>query len=356
MRLAFFSLLLVLWSGLAFAQDQAATPPTEAPPDDTRRVLIIGDQLAGGMGSGLARMAQGAGEPVLVTNRFNESSGLARPEIYDWAAAIPKMIEGKNFTSALVLMGLNDRRDMRDANGAMLKFGTPEWDTLYKTRIDAVIDALAGQNIQVLWMGEPPMGDPALDADMQNVTALIKERVEAKGAGFVDLRTPFLGPNGGYAQRGPDDTGADRQLRESDGVTFMKVGNNRLGQAALQALKSGPAPPASPVVATPDVTAPAAPAQTPPAQTAAVPTPPAAPVDDQGPIFGQEGDDNAVASTGSKDINAAVEKEKAIKKAASESIIGVAAAKGSSAEALFTKGIAPPPPTGRFDDFTAATP
>ncbi len=327
-------LLVALWGGNAHAQDQPV-----AAPDTSRRVLIIGDQLAGGMGAGLTRMVEND-DSIQVTNRFNETSGLARPEIYDWAAAIPKMAEGKNFTTAFVLIGFNDRREMRDGD-KVLKFGSPEWDVLYKTRVDSVIDALNVQHIQVFWMGEPPVGDPSMDADLQNITALQKERVIAKGASFIELRTPFANAQGGYTDRGQDDAGVERRLREADGVTFFKQGNNRMGQIALAAIKSG-AP------ATVTVAAPAAVAAAP------VIAPPLAPtIDDQGPLFGQEGIEVANSTQASSEIAVAVAQDKAVKQAAAESSIGIAAAKGSAADALFTTGLSAPAPAGRFDDFTA---
>ena len=331
MRKFILAMILLASPHLALAQDvtQNATP-------DVKQVLIVGDQLAGGMGAGLSRMAQDQGN-IQVINRFNESSGLARPEIYDWAAAIPKMTDGKNINVALVLMGLNDRRDIR-LGDKFLKFGSPEWNALYQKRVDDVIDALTAQNIQVLWMGEPPMSDPALDADMQNLTAIVQSRVTAKGAGFIDLRTPFLNPQGGYTDHGPDDTGVDKRLRESDGVTFLRLGNNRLGQIALAALNSSAVP---------------AGAAQPMANTPTSPMATVAPVDN-GPIFGQEGmeDLNAAAAQGSTALSAAVEHDKVVKAAEAASSIGIGAAPGSNAEALFTKGLVGPAPAGRFDDFT----
>ena len=331
-------LVTLMFIGLpSFALAQEAAP-------DVRRILIVGDQLAGGMGAGLSRMAEGDGT-IQVINRFNESSGLARPEIYDWAAAIPKMAEGKNISAAFVLMGLNDRRDIRTGD-KVFKFGSPEWNVLYQQRVDALIDVLAAQHIQVLWMGEPPMGDPALDADMQNLTAMIQARVAAKGAGFVDLRAPFLNAQGGYSDRGPDDTGADRRLRESDGVTFFKMGNNRLGQIALAAVKSGVTAPAVAAVA------PLAPSLSPPLATPLVGADPLPKPENTGPIFGQEGMDSVNAAQGSKALSAAVEQDKAVKAAQAASTIGIGAAKGSNAEALFTKGLEGAAPAGRFDDFS----
>ncbi len=295
--------------------------------------------MAGGMGAGLTRMAENDAT-IEVVNRFNETSGLARPEVYDWAAAIPKIVEGKNFSSAFVLIGFNDRRELRDGDKT-LKFGTPDWDALYKKRVEALLDVLAAQHIQVFWMGEPPVGDPAMDADLQNITSLQKDRVAAKGANFIELRTPFVNAQGGYTDRGADETGTERRIRESDGVTFFKQGNNRLGQIALAALKSGAVPVAQPAAAA--------------ATTAevAVSVPAAtAPIEDQGPIFAQEGVDTAAAALGSKDLAAGIEQDKVVREAAAASSIGVGAAKGSNAEALFTTGLAVAPPAGRFDDFT----
>ena len=345
------ALILVVLGGLchgfAMAQDQtpllgsqATDPQLGADPAQTelRRILVVGDQMAGGMGAGLTRMA-GGDDTIEVVNRFNESSGLTRPEIYDWVAAIPKMAEGKNFAAAFVLIGLNDRRDMRMGD-QVLPFGSAEWKALYAQHVDAMLDALRAQNIKVFWMGEPPMGDAGLDNDMQMLTGLIKERVAAKGENFIDLRAPFLGTDGKYTERGVDDTGADRRLRESDGITFFKMGNNRLGQIALAALMGVAAP-------SPDAVAPNAPDVIGP--LAAVPPDSA----DQGTIFGQQGLDGTVVAHGSAEVAAAVAVDAASKDAAKASVIGVAAAKGSSAEALFTTGLAGAAPVGRFDDFTA---
>jgi hypothetical protein len=164
---------------------------------------------------------------------------------------------------------------------------------------------------------------------------LQKERVLAKGALFVDLRAPFLGADGNYTDRGADETGADKRLRQSDGYTFLKVGNNRLGQIALAALQGSPVP--SPNAAGGDAGTPMA------AQQPA----------DEGAVFGQfdaNGDEVAQASS---ELKAAVDANQIAAVAAASSSIGVAAKAGTSADTLFTTGLAPKAPPGRFDDATA---
>ena len=60
-----------------------ATPDGFGGADGIYRILVVGDSLAGGLGAGMARVVQDDPRYEIV-NRFNELSGLARPEFYDW--------------------------------------------------------------------------------------------------------------------------------------------------------------------------------------------------------------------------------------------------------------------------------
>jgi len=316
----------------ATAQDPALQDQATQPVAQGFKVLIVGDALAGGMGAGLDRMAAAGNVTVRVVNRFNESSGLARPEIFDWVSAVGTIVPGKDFTTAIVLIGSNDRRDIRTASDT-LAFNSPEWVAQYKARVDALLDALKAENLNVIWMGAPPMGEAAYDADMQTITAIQKQEVLAKGAQFVDLRTPLLGPDGAYTDRGPDETGADRKLRQNDGYTFLKVGNNRLGQIALAALEGSP------------ILAPA------PVDGSGTPVAAQPPADD-GPVFGQSDANGMEVAQNGNELKAAVDANQLAAVAAASSSIGVAAKPGSSADKLFTIGLADKAPAGRFDDAT----
>lgn len=291
-------------------------------PATTTRVLVIGDAMAGGLGAGITRMAQGDSSFQIV-NRFNESSAITRPEVYNWATAVPKIMDGKDFNAVVVLIGLNDRQDIRSASGR-LKFNTPEWIAAYQTNTDAIVSALMAQNVKVFWLGEPPMGDAAYDADMKLVTALQKARVVAKGATFIDTRPALANPDGSYMEFGPDDTGEVRKLRQRDGVTFLKQGNNKFGQFVLAAIKAG------------GVDSPA---------VVETPTPialgPALGVQIPGPVFGQLDANGKEMLHDSADM---------ITLTANESLPDIA--RSPAAETLFTVGNSDVAPAGRFDDFS----
>lgn len=360
----------VFFAGIAVAQKEplmgseaSPLPPvvvgqaqTTAPgfggEDGIYRILVIGDGLAGGLGNGMMRMAE-ADPGFEILNRFNESSGLARPEVYDWAAAIPKIVENAPVDAIVVLVGLNDRQGIRDGNFRYV-FKTPDWEKAYVASTDRVLAAAKQSGAKIFWISLPPMENQVFDGDMQYLNTLHRTSVAAVGGHYVDVRPFFLGPNGAYVDRGPDDTGAERKLRERDGVKFMKVGNNRFGQLVLGSIKTleaGTAPPAAVADAAPAVVA-ALPAPTQPA--AETITIVAAP-----PSFGQTGLDgeditfraDAVQPNVKLPVSVA-QKTAAQGQPTGAQTLGIQAQPGSRAQQLFEKGISGPAPVGRFDDFS----
>ena len=192
--------------------------------------LVIGDALGGGLGAGLSRMAEP--EPRFeIVNRFQETSGIARPEVYDWAASLPKIMEGKEFNAVVVLLGANDRQAIREGDFRLV-FNTPEWKAAYEARIDELLDVLNAAGVKVFWVAIPPMGDAKYEADMKIVAALQKQEVLGKGQVYVDLRSAFLTPDGEYTDKGPDDTGEVRQAALPGWRRFFQAGQQSLRPAS----------------------------------------------------------------------------------------------------------------------------
>jgi hypothetical protein len=297
-------------------------------------LLVVGDALAGGLWAGMSRRAEL--QPGLeIASRLKEESGVARPEVYDWAAALPVILEGNDFDGVVVLLGANDRQEIRQGE-VRIQFGTPEWAAAYSARVGRIIDAIAAAGLPVYWVAPPPMGDFRYDADVRIIADLQKARVEAKNARFIDVRSAFLTPAGAYTDRGIDDTGAIRKLRASDGVNFFKAGNNRFGQLVLAAIaeRAIPAPGKADVevASKPDAG------------------------DDTIPAFGQENVDGTNVEF-RPDVTAA-----SASLASGSTAADVAMSKrpipmpGSSAEKLFTSGESPVAKLGRIDDFSYSPP
>lgn len=334
--------------------------------DGLFRILVIGDDLAGGFGAGVSRMIEGD-DRFEVVNRFNEASGLARPELYDWSQATPKILATKEFDALLVHVGVNDRQPMRNATGRF-EFRSKEWEAAYRQQVEALIAAAKASNATLYWLALPPMENASFDADMQYLNGIYRSVVTAKGGVFLDIRRSLAGPDGRYVDRGADETGSDRKLRARDGVAFLKQGNNRVGQLILAAIKAevakGSEPPEQDnIVVSLDAVAP----QVVPvsvenldAENGVVQIS----IDTGVPQFGQQGlEGEAIAFTPAVEDKATLPQAKPEATAVAEAATPVPVRKvimaqsGSKAEMLFTQGLSPDPVNGRFDDFgTVAAP
>jgi uncharacterized protein len=364
---AFFVFFLAMVCGLAVTQAQnandlplmgseadpgqlSASVQTDAPvelstgiggSDNVFRILVVGDALAGGFGAGVTRTLEG--DPLFeVANRFNESSGLARPEIYDWSLAAPKILTTREFDAVLVHVGVNDRQPIRTGD-KRLSFKSSEWEAAYRQQVNALLGGLSGLGVRIYWVALPPMADPEFDADMQYLNGIFSEAVTDKGGTFIDLRKDLTAPDGRYLDRGLDEAGLERKLRSRDGITFMKLGNNKMGQllvgaikASLSAGQSG-AQPGAVVIAEPGKEDSA-----PGKQAFGVPQ------------FGQQGLDggdvaftpNLAASAGASGDS--IGQSASMAEMAPQAVVVVT---GSKADALFKQGLSPEPVQGRFDDF-----
>lgn len=303
---------------------------------EAMRLLVIGDALAGGLGAGMTRRAEAEGG-FEIANRFKEESGAARPEVHDWAVALPKILEGNEFDAVVVLLGVNDRQEIR-AEGTRLSFGTPEWQAAYTQQLDRILDSIKAAGLPVFWVAPPPMGDFRYDADVRAIAELQKGRVEAKGGRFIDVRTSFLTPDGQFMDRGLDDTGTITNLRASDGVGFYKEGNNKFGQLVLAEIRGAE-------------------------KTSAAAMPLKESKDDKpaadgpsSPSFGQDNVDGTVSEFQPEVTVAVSAVEKGTPTAALVMTKRPVPAPGSAAERLFTAGETQNAKPGRFDDFSYTPP
>jgi uncharacterized protein len=323
-------------------------PGQAAPAADEKHIieiLSIGDALGGGLGAGLARVTEPGGD-YDVSIRFNEESGLARPEVYDWAATVPKILEGNAYDVIVVMLGANDRQMIRDGD-MRYDFGTPEWTATYAMQTNRLLDQLAASNARVIWVAPPPMREPDYDAAMKTIAALQKDLVEKRGMTFIDLRPQLTNPDGTYTDSTTDGAANIVKLRGRDGISFFKAGNNLMGEKVLAAIEAGdkaddqPEAEKTSRLDVPEVNK--SDAETKP---------------DAVPLFGQAMMDAAPYTVQPEGVTA-----NAILLAAGD--LGPEAAlktlrdiapTGSAAERLFKLGSPEPAPAGRADDFTAPAP
>jgi hypothetical protein len=244
-------------------------------PQETYEVFIFGDSLAAGMFAGMSRMAEGDLR-ISIDGRFKDDSGLARPEFYDWSAAMPKIHERRQIDVAVVLLGSNDGQDIRTISGP-IQFGTPEWASAYAQRVDGLLKTLQDRGIAVYLVELPPMGPAPLEAEAALVATVQRDRAAKAKIRYVETRKIFGDANGRYTDRGADLAGKITRLRSRDGIHFLKTGNNKLGMTVLEAIRRD--------IATADGRV--ARVSSPHADLPSTPEPPQQPTMQRLPVFGQ---------------------------------------------------------------------
>jgi hypothetical protein len=206
-------------------------PPVETvevqPKDpDARKILVVGDFVAGGLAWGLEQAF--AEEPkITVIDKSNDNSGLVRSDHYDWNAALLDTLNEGQPDLIVLAFGANDRQQLRDG-GARHALRSDVWVAAYTQRITGIVDTLKVYGRPFLWLGAPPMRATAASADMAYLNGLYKPRVEAGGGYFIDVWNGFSNQDGRYVASGPDVDGQVRQLRTSDGINFTRAGRLKL--------------------------------------------------------------------------------------------------------------------------------
>jgi hypothetical protein len=202
------------------------TVEVQAKDPKARRILVIGDFVAGGLAWGLDQ--QLANEPKLaVIDKSNDPSGLARTDTFDWNKSLPEILNSEKPDFIVVALGVNDRQQMRTANERWAVRSAP-WEKAYTQRIDGMVDTLKVYGKPFFWVSAPPVRASGASDDMAYLNGLYKPRVEGAGGSFVDIWIGFTNAGGQFISTGPDLDGQVRQLRNSDGVNFTRAGRLKL--------------------------------------------------------------------------------------------------------------------------------
>ncbi len=196
-------------------------------PDDPLRVWIAGDSMWELAGPALADLVESTGvATVEVDVRY--SSGLTRPDFFDWSAEVDDVLRHERPEVVVVLMGANDAQPLVQGD-AVHEPGTPGFTAAYGARVEALMTRLAEGSRQVLWVGLPAMRPAGYDVRIADLTAAQQAAAErTPGVVFVPTRPLFADQDGRYVDSLPDDDGVVRVLRGADGIHLSRDGAARL--------------------------------------------------------------------------------------------------------------------------------
>ncbi len=194
--------------------------------EDALKLLVVGDFMASGLARGLETTY--AAEPrLVVVDRTNGSSGLVRADFYDWIAELPGILAEVSPDFVVLMIGTNDRQEMRTAAGTE-RLRSTGWDAEYAVRAAAIAAILEDHGKPALWVGQPPMRQRSMSTDMAFVNSVHQAAIEGVDGIYVDVWDAFADVEGRFAATGPDIEGQTRTLRGDDGFSLTTAGRVKL--------------------------------------------------------------------------------------------------------------------------------
>ena len=200
------------------------------------RVLIVGDSMiAGGFGVFLERALVEDGYGV--KRRGKSSSGLARPDFFDWQQEARHLAKAAPFDAAVLMFGGNDVQGLRMPDRSWIRWHDEGWSGEYAARVARLCDTLSPRGQQIFWVGMPVVRPEKMRSRVERVNTIFRaEMAIRRGAHFVDTWHLFADEQGGYSDRLTvetlrDDGSVRRQrvrMRAGDGVHLTTAGAHYL--------------------------------------------------------------------------------------------------------------------------------
>ncbi len=201
------------------------------------RVYVAGDSFATWMGYDFADYAKRDGLIASLLD-FKISSGLARPDYFDWPARLTQAMAGNPPPEAVVwFSGANDYVDMRTASGSLTR-DTPDWLTEYRKRAGEIMDIVGRSGGQMYWVGQPIMRDSGRAKAAADINTVVQAEAESRPwVHYLDIWSMFTDANGGYATFLPDASGELVRVRQDEGIHLTRTATTSVSDRVYAAIR-----------------------------------------------------------------------------------------------------------------------
>lgn len=203
------------------------------------KALIVGDSfMAGSLGMEIQRSLS-LYKDFTVIKEAKSSTGLSRPDYYDWNEKIKELISLNKPNIVIIMFGANDAQNipMQDNNGFI--YGTNLWDKEYGKRVYSFLKILKENNIFVVWIGNPIARDIGYSNRMSHLNSLYKkETTKFFNSEFLETWDMLSDSNGQYTDYLIDTNNQTRLAREPDGIHVNSFGGKIVADSIVKQLSN----------------------------------------------------------------------------------------------------------------------
>ena len=204
----------------------AAEKPRRLRPE---KVLIAGDSMIlEGLGVALQRRLEKV-EGLDVFREGKYSSGLARPDYFDWRPYLTQLLEEKKPDVLIISLGANDPQDILDEKRKRHFVGDEGWNKIYKERVGALLKIARDRKVFTFWVGLPIMGQKKYGKGIAVLNGLAKEACQAAPAcEFIDTWLTLANSQSAYTTYIKNDQGRHIRIRAKDKIHVTEAGGEIL--------------------------------------------------------------------------------------------------------------------------------
>ena len=248
------SLVLGDSGGVPLTEASTSTSTTELKPkektvpsaDNPAELYVAGDSDAGTFAPYLDKLMKQTGM-VSTTLDYKVSSGLSRPDFFDWPSYFAKQIPKVNPDIVVVTFGGNDAQGLRNADKSWAVQHAPgsggddaDWRAEYGKRVGATMDYLGGDNRTLIWVGIPNDDNPDVTARLQVQNEVVMaEAAKRPKVVFIDTWKRFSGLSGGFAEAVQDPRDNQfKDVRRDDGFHLNTTGAEILALDIAEAIRT----------------------------------------------------------------------------------------------------------------------
>lgn len=201
------------------------------------QVFFAGDSLM----QGVAPLVQKrlSTRKIASINLSKQSTGLTYPSFFDWPGTIEQTLQENPRIKLLVMfLGANDPWDLLDPEKSQhryIRFKSEEWESIYRQRIQRVLNAAQARGVRVIWLGPPYMRQKKLNDQMRYLNGVYQSQLANHA---IWLPTHLLLSNN--AENYKDSIiwkGKNAKVRSKDGIHFSRAGQEILAEYILEYIR-----------------------------------------------------------------------------------------------------------------------
>lgn len=206
--------------------------------EDPLRVWVGGDSMSKILGEALVRQATETGV-MMPTQDSQLSSGLVRPDFFDWPGRFNELSKSNPANDVFVVMfGANDSQGIKTPDGKIFQPGDEGWNVEYRRRVAGTMDLLKADNRMVVWVGQPIMESAKLSQRMAELNVIYREEAAKRPwVRYFDLWPLFTTSSGSYDAYISDDDGELKLMRNPDGVHLVREGGEKAARNILELVR-----------------------------------------------------------------------------------------------------------------------